>query len=197
LNTSFSPKFISRRETPSNNVLYQECDHNRGVIVDTSPEKTPPMRLQPEDRSASSSSSSSSTDESSVVVARRAPARRVHCKSRLGCFSCKRRRVKCDERRPACAPCSRLALQCDYPPRSNGETRGGPETPRPALNGLALEDLRFHYQFLTVAYPSLPLRGDAVWQKCAAMTHCVSSSDIQQCTTPKCHDIHGCLCSNL
>lgn len=40
------------------------------------------------------------------------------------------------------------------------------------MSGLALEDLRFHYQFLTVAYPSLPLRGDAVWQQCAAMTHC-------------------------
>ncbi|KAI5456930.1 hypothetical protein BGZ63DRAFT_395123 [Mariannaea sp. PMI_226] len=138
------------------------------------------MRSKTADRSSSlgsssncSSSSSSSEDSASTsVVTRRQPTRRVHSKSRLGCFSCKRRRVKCDERRPCCAPCSRLGLQCEYPPR-NAEVHSTTtlDIPRPVLSSVALEDLRFHHQFLTVAYPSLPLRGDAIWSQCAAMTH--------------------------
>ncbi|KAF7554584.1 hypothetical protein G7Z17_g2775 [Cylindrodendrum hubeiense] len=78
-------------------------------------------------------------------------------------------RVKCDENRPTCAPCSRLGLSCQYPHReSHAATE---ELPRPAPTSFTLEDLRFHYQFLTVAYPSLPLRADDVWSKCAAMSH--------------------------
>lgn len=40
--------------------------------------------------------------------------------------------------------------------------------------GFGLEDLRFHFQFLTVAFPSLPLRGADVWSECASMVHSVS-----------------------
>lgn len=40
--------------------------------------------------------------------------RRPHTKSRNGCTTCKRRRVKCDENRPICKNCQHLRLECRY-----------------------------------------------------------------------------------
>ncbi|KAI3572650.1 hypothetical protein IWW34DRAFT_708134 [Fusarium oxysporum f. sp. albedinis] len=41
-------------------------------------------------------------------------ARRAHNKSRLGCRVCKQRKVKCDERKPACDRCVTAGRQCSY-----------------------------------------------------------------------------------
>ncbi|CAG8889860.1 unnamed protein product [Penicillium egyptiacum] len=56
------------------------------------------------------------------------PSRRSHRKSRDGCIPCKRRRVKCDERRPECTNCANRNTVCKYAskasvtsPRSNTE----------------------------------------------------------------------------
>ncbi|KAH7154923.1 hypothetical protein B0J13DRAFT_212882 [Dactylonectria estremocensis] len=43
-------------------------------------------------------------------------ARRPHRKSRNGCFNCKRRKVKCDEVKPACSNCIRFGIPCDFAP---------------------------------------------------------------------------------
>lgn len=40
--------------------------------------------------------------------------RKYHLKSRKGCLTCKRRRVKCDETRPLCNNCVRMKLECGY-----------------------------------------------------------------------------------
>ncbi|PRT52771.1 Sterol uptake control protein 2 [Wickerhamiella sorbophila] len=40
--------------------------------------------------------------------------RRPHTKSRNGCITCKRRRVKCDELHPKCRNCIHLRLECRY-----------------------------------------------------------------------------------
>ncbi|KAK7515552.1 hypothetical protein IWZ03DRAFT_206152 [Phyllosticta citriasiana] len=45
---------------------------------------------------------------------RKVSSRRSHRKSRLGCANCKRRRIKCDERRPSCTNCVRHAIHCDF-----------------------------------------------------------------------------------
>ncbi|KAJ6264220.1 hypothetical protein Dda_0363 [Drechslerella dactyloides] len=42
--------------------------------------------------------------------------RKSHIKSKNGCFSCKERRVKCDEAKPECHNCLKRALRCEYPP---------------------------------------------------------------------------------
>ncbi|KAK6353298.1 hypothetical protein TWF696_005270 [Orbilia brochopaga] len=42
--------------------------------------------------------------------------RKSHIKSKNGCFSCKERRVKCDEAKPECQNCLKRALRCEYPP---------------------------------------------------------------------------------
>ncbi|CRG87356.1 Oleate activated transcription factor 3 [Talaromyces islandicus] len=40
--------------------------------------------------------------------------RRTHQKSRLGCANCKRRRIKCDERKPICSNCATHAIECTF-----------------------------------------------------------------------------------
>lgn len=42
--------------------------------------------------------------------------RRSHRKSRNGCVECKRRHIRCDERRPACANCTIAERTCLFPP---------------------------------------------------------------------------------
>lgn len=43
------------------------------------------------------------------------PAKVGHTKSRSGCLTCRKRRVKCDEARPSCRRCARLDLKCVFP----------------------------------------------------------------------------------
>ncbi|KAF4445880.1 sterol uptake control protein 2 [Fusarium austroafricanum] len=42
--------------------------------------------------------------------------RRTHRKSRNGCWECKRRHIKCDEKRPACSNCVVSERTCSFPP---------------------------------------------------------------------------------
>lgn len=39
-------------------------------------------------------------------------------RSRSGCWTCRTKKVKCDEERPHCRRCTRLKLLCDYSPRT-------------------------------------------------------------------------------
>ncbi|KAL2752739.1 hypothetical protein ACRALDRAFT_1072597 [Sodiomyces alcalophilus JCM 7366] len=41
-------------------------------------------------------------------------SRRSHPKSRTGCRTCKRRKIKCDEQKPACRNCIKHAVSCDF-----------------------------------------------------------------------------------
>ncbi|KAL6236691.1 hypothetical protein BDW75DRAFT_206245, partial [Aspergillus navahoensis] len=41
-------------------------------------------------------------------------SRRTHRKSRLGCGNCKKRRVKCDEKKPMCTNCVQHSIDCDF-----------------------------------------------------------------------------------
>ncbi|KAK4442550.1 sterol uptake control protein 2 [Podospora aff. communis PSN243] len=40
--------------------------------------------------------------------------RKFHNKDRLGCLTCKQRRVKCDKTKPVCTRCSRAHRECQY-----------------------------------------------------------------------------------
>ncbi|ODV96160.1 hypothetical protein PACTADRAFT_2456 [Pachysolen tannophilus NRRL Y-2460] len=42
--------------------------------------------------------------------------RKYHTKSRNGCATCKKRRVKCDERHPICSKCEHMGIECIYLP---------------------------------------------------------------------------------
>lgn len=52
--------------------------------------------------------------------------RKTSVYSKSGCTTCKRRRKKCDERKPVCSSCLRLNLVCNYTSDKgqSGETRG-------------------------------------------------------------------------
>ncbi|KAF2832164.1 hypothetical protein CC86DRAFT_366046 [Ophiobolus disseminans] len=51
-------------------------------------------------------------DQGRYIVRR---PRRRHDKSKLGCFECKRRKVKCDENKPSCTRCTLGLTKCVYP----------------------------------------------------------------------------------
>ncbi|KAL5335192.1 hypothetical protein BJX70DRAFT_330878 [Aspergillus crustosus] len=59
--------------------------------------------------------------------------RRAHRKSRNGCLECKRRHVKCDERRPICSNCTASERDCQYGTRFlhvySGPPLGGSSAP--------------------------------------------------------------------
>lgn len=37
-----------------------------------------------------------------------------YCVVRLGCFTCRLRRKKCDEKHPSCSACNNLCVTCEY-----------------------------------------------------------------------------------
>lgn len=130
------------------------------------------INSSPESSSSADAHQNASNDQSAktpTASTGQQSSRRGHFKSRLGCFNCKRRRVKCNELRPSCSPCHRLGLLCEYP-----NTAASSVTIRANPSALALQDLQFYHRFLTTAFPTLPLRDDKVWAKCAAMSHQVS-----------------------
>ncbi|XEV06906.1 hypothetical protein FSHL1_012193 [Fusarium sambucinum] len=57
-----------------------------------------------------------------------AKLRRRHRKSRNGCLECKRRHIKCDEKRPVCGNCTVSERSCSFPPSAApGSTSAQPE----------------------------------------------------------------------
>ncbi|KAJ1712519.1 hypothetical protein NYO67_5284 [Aspergillus flavus] len=63
----------------------------------------------------------------SITPYTRKLARKSHCKSRLGCQNCKRRRVKYDEIRPQCSNCICHAIDCDFNSQSRDPSRPSAE----------------------------------------------------------------------
>lgn len=78
--------------------------------------KRQPLRLPviaPKDDLSSSASASRSGHLGPSVP----PRARLPPRSRTGCWTCRTRKVKCDEGRPVCGQCARLGHSCDYSPR--------------------------------------------------------------------------------
>lgn len=62
----------------------------------------------------SSSASSASPESIKKNLKASTGKRKYHQKSRSGCSTCKKRRVKCDEQKPLCGNCVKLNLDCGY-----------------------------------------------------------------------------------
>ncbi|RDA83619.1 hypothetical protein CP532_2842 [Ophiocordyceps camponoti-leonardi (nom. inval.)] len=115
-----------------------------------------------------------SSPEAAVVrrqpVQRQRLERRGHTKSRRGCYNCKRRRIKCQETRPACGHCIKTGLECEYPslPRVVHQ-------PQNQIPLFSLQDMRLFQHFLTQCYPIMhPLKQDGIWTHeipCIAHNH--------------------------
>ncbi|CAK7271486.1 hypothetical protein SEPCBS119000_004632 [Sporothrix epigloea] len=95
--------------------------------------------------------------------------RRGHTKSRRGCFNCKRRRIKCQETRPACGHCLKMGLQCEYPVAPLI-----PRQPQYQMPLFSLQDMRFFQHFLLHCSPHYPLGNQSLWTHeipCLSHTH--------------------------
>ncbi|KAJ4169431.1 hypothetical protein NW754_016459 [Fusarium falciforme] len=132
-------------------------------LSDSSGKATPP------------SSDAQSASNASTEVARRQPAqkqrleRRGHTKSRRGCYNCKRRRIKCQETRPACGHCTKTGLKCEYPAMPQITHQ-----PHHQIPLFSLQDMRFFQHFLTQCYPHHPLKQEEIWTHeipCIAHNH--------------------------
>ncbi|OBU00771.2 hypothetical protein VE01_01237 [Pseudogymnoascus verrucosus] len=108
--------------------------------------------------------------------------RKGHKKSRGGCFSCKRRKIKCQETLPSCLNCLRRSLECKYPEVLPHELdvmtvlRRQITRPSAALQStptlFTMDDMRFFQHFILNAYPHLPVNNSQVWiQTVPAFSH--------------------------
>lgn len=61
-----------------------------------------------------SSGSNSGSDVDSAIGERQRPTRQSKPRSRNGCWTCRQRKVKCDEVRPKCSSCTRLNKNCEW-----------------------------------------------------------------------------------
>lgn len=124
------------------------------------------------------------SDTSTVVTKRRPIPRKGHTKSRAGCSSCKRRRVKCDLTTPECGACERLGLECEYLNKTrHGSQNSAVVISQPLRTDPVMfdyNDLNFFRHFLFEAYPPLPIDGFTVWQMASQRSHSVS----------ECHDYY-------
>lgn len=126
----------------------------------------------------STNSDATSPSGSKIKVKRRPIPRKGHKKSRGGCLTCKRRKVKCDEVMPECGACGRLGLQCVFATKVQARDSSDASRQLAVLPTLStdptwftLDDMRFFQHFLMSAYPSLPLDGRVIWQEISQMAH--------------------------
>lgn len=90
--------------------------------------------------------------------------RRAHHKSRNGCATCKKRRVKCDEKGPPCGNCKIKSLECLFPepPRSSDNSVSKSLSAEPELSETSkkssddrLLELELMHQWSTSTYRSM------------------------------------------
>ncbi|KAF1955480.1 hypothetical protein CC80DRAFT_492987 [Byssothecium circinans] len=97
--------------------------------------------------------------------------RKGHTKSRRGCYNCKRRRIKCNERHPECNHCIKAGLRCEYPANIIQTTQPSPTSPSPqeivnlrsTPGTFTMNDMKLFHHFLITAYPHLPVGADKIW----------------------------------
>ncbi|KAE8150975.1 hypothetical protein BDV25DRAFT_153477 [Aspergillus avenaceus] len=97
--------------------------------------------------------------------------RRPHRKTRTGCFSCKKRRIKCDEQKPSCLNCLRRGYNCEYlsrPLDSDNQDDAVTHTPSPGndLPELPMTELRLLHHFTTSTYATMSSRENikTIWR---------------------------------
>lgn len=163
------------------------------MVLPTCQQDTMPVRNAWTPNSPASSETSPTTRNESQPTANDNPAnttgprkRPGQTKSRTGCYSCKRRKVKCNEHWPECDNCKRLKLDCVYPwakkmagreQQQQSAAAGQPSAPlRTTPGALTMQDLRFYHFFMTTCYPRWPADPIAqrIWGQAAAMSSNVS-----------------------
>ncbi|KJY00068.1 C6 zinc finger domain protein [Zymoseptoria brevis] len=90
---------------------------------------------------------------------KKGPSRRPHTKTRLGCNTCKHRKVRCDLTKPVCQNCTRGNRTCTY---SNASHPGSPSI-LPSPNDLDVE-LMHHWTVSTYTVVASEPRQHWLWQ---------------------------------
>jgi Fungal Zn(2)-Cys(6) binuclear cluster domain len=114
-----------------------------------------------------STPSTTVNDQSLIKVRRRPIPRKGHTKSRRGCFSCKKRKIKCPETLPKCENCVKAGMTCEYPRLDLATNQRPPEEPilqpqsTPTI--FTANDMKYFHYFLMKAYPHLPVGADSLW----------------------------------
>ncbi|KAL2796166.1 C6 zinc finger domain protein [Aspergillus keveii] len=132
--------------------------------------------------------------------------KRAHTKSRQGCFSCKSRRIKCQETKPACKNCVRKGLDCVYPSKGDrkwrlvaadqrqfqrhSQTLSSSMSPHVSTTPFTGDDLRFWHHFLVNAQPGLPIGDEGTWSseipalahECPHLLHALLSLGASYCS---------------
>jgi hypothetical protein len=76
-------------------------------------EEFPPPMLSPRYIKEISEGQNSRTER--APLPRKPGSRKGYAPTRRGCFNCKKRKIRCNERHPECHHCIRAGLHCDYP----------------------------------------------------------------------------------
>ncbi|KAJ6789436.1 hypothetical protein PWT90_00237 [Aphanocladium album] len=87
------------------------------LMSETHGEDSPPSPGRGSSLAPTPSSSASPTPPPTNATRVRVSGGRNGPRSRKGCWTCRTKKVKCDETRPKCLRCIRLRLYCDYEPR--------------------------------------------------------------------------------
>lgn len=74
-----------------------------------------PSRSQRSTESQPRNAAATFSSPPAATAPRKPVPRKGHTKSRRGCFNCKRRRIKCNEKHPNCAHCEKASLNCEWP----------------------------------------------------------------------------------
>ncbi|KAL5382261.1 hypothetical protein DPSP01_006656 [Paraphaeosphaeria sporulosa] len=139
----------------------QPMDHSDGSS-NSSPDTCPEIR---------SRSNSREESQQPPPQPRKPIPRKGHTKSRRGCYNCKRRRIKCNEKHPECNHCIKAGLRCEYPANIIQTTQRSLLSPNPqemvnlrSTPGVfTMADMRLFHHFLITAYPHLPVGADKIW----------------------------------
>ncbi|KEZ46134.1 hypothetical protein SAPIO_CDS0995 [Scedosporium apiospermum] len=144
------------------NSLQETTDFDYGAFLrEDAMDLAPPLDRSPSTPTVAGSPGESSSNPGSSEVSRRPTQkqrheRRGHTKSRRGCFNCKRRRIKCQETKPACGHCVKTGLKCEYPAMPQIVHQ-----PHHQIPLFSLQDMRFFQHFLLKCYPSVPVANES------------------------------------
>lgn len=178
--TSSRAKRAAPSDSPVSVVTVNDANDQPEAIVKTEDRDSDDGDNGPKRRKTSLTGSE--TDDKKDL---KATKRKPHSKSRRGCATCKKRRVKCDEKHPVCKNCEHLGLECSYkrPLPSYAQGSGSttptfapinPHTvlPAPASTGDGVRgapnmvDLKLLHNYMTVAWKTITAAGisnEEIW----------------------------------
>lgn len=155
-----SPSSATSPRSCNSNSCISSNTNNSSKKATSNSNPAPPVRRSTR-RVAQSASSMNKQYSKTVEPAptkQKTTKRRPHSKSRHGCTTCKRRRVKCDETHPICNNCKHLNLECSFASASVFPFVQG---------GLNIMDIRLFHHYTTVVWKTIVAAGisnEHIWQ---------------------------------